>query len=162
MVLNVKFERFKDISYDRILGKIGVYVIWSKKSVNRPSYIGEGVITDRVMKQLGPQKGNGTIAILGDVSLKKYFKKQAEIVEAILLKIANSRNRPPSNNRVGGKRSSIDKILRSDGVIKINFTGYDPLRLPNSPRMANKKTVKIFYNSEGDINYTNPWKRSTK
>lgn len=160
-VIEVTFERFSDVTMDRLPGALGVYVIWSSKSRVKPAYIGEGEILSRFeywARNL-PLPLRGFVAILSYGSQRE-VKADAEIVEALLLNIADEINRWPTNNEKSGKRSNIEKIFKRHGVLRVNITGYDPLLAPNLSRMKGKKIITVQIDKEGiiEINHRH-WKR---
>jgi hypothetical protein len=158
-VINAEFKRLCDMALDRLPGAIGVYVLWSSKSWVRPTYLGEGLILERFAAHAGkfPIPLEGTISIL-DNGTQKAIKTNAEIVEALLLYIAEEIDRFPSQNKNVGKHGQIEKVFTSHGVLRIRITGYDPLLGPRSSRMNKEKIITLQTNRFGEIELSHPWK----
>lgn len=157
-VINVKFVRLRDVTLDRLPQSVGIYVLWSGKSVVRPAYMGEGIVLKRLANHsdILSQPLEGVIAILGDDSPKT--KRDAEMVEAVLLWIAREVDRLPTKNYNEGKWSRVKKVFRGHGTLRINITGFDPLLDPRKPAMNKKKTISLSLDSDGDTVIDHPWK----
>lgn len=149
---HVKFFRLTDVRLVELLDTpIGVYVIWDGRSQMRPTYIGEGNILSRFeshrLKFVAPI--DGYIALLdGD---KRKAKKEATMLEALLLHIAHQTDRHPTRNSAGGKWKHLDRLFDRHGVVKFLIDGYDPFVAPrNSRQMQRKKQIRIGITEEDD------------
>ncbi|MGB3941160.1 MAG: hypothetical protein WBK96_06680 [Candidatus Manganitrophaceae bacterium] len=94
---------------------------------------------------------------MGDTS-RKYYKTDAEIVEAILLDVAELTNRYPTVNAARGSYVGIDAVFRDHGMLKINVEGYDPLSAPWSSRPLVEKKVIHLRNSNGTAELKHDWR----
>jgi hypothetical protein len=66
-VIRTKFERLDEMPVTRLLGAIGVYVLWSPRADVRPSYPGEGRLIDRFAREHIERFGvgmNGYVSIM--------------------------------------------------------------------------------------------------
>lgn len=163
-ILKVSFHRFIDLSIDEYVGKTGVYVIWAGRSLARPTYIGEGNILKRMGEHAErfPRPFDGFAAIMGDVSVASR-KREAEMVETILLNVAYQTDRLPTQNRAAGKASGIESVFKSHGVFRIHVNGYDPLSDPRTARKLNKAKVVTLRADEGEICLdSNSWRLRRK
>lgn len=128
-----------------LAGAVGVYVIWAGRSIARPTYIGEGTILKRLGDHVGrfPQPWDGFIAVTGDVG-QPTAKRVAEIVEALLLEVADRVDRYPTENSAPGRMSRINSIFRSHGVLRVWVKGYDPLGIPwQGGRLKQAKLIRL-------------------
>lgn len=144
-IIRVRFDRLDDQSVVDLAGAVGVYVIWAGKAVAKPTYIGEGSLLKRLGDHVGrfPQPWDGYVAITGDVG-SPTAKRQAEIVEALLLEVADRVDRRPTANAARGKTNRIYPIFRSHGVLRVRVTGYDPLGIPwQGGRLKQPKVIRL-------------------
>ncbi len=145
-VLEAKFERLSDVSVDRLFGATGVYVLWTPSARVRPSYIGEGYLLHRLSYHVTHfgDGFDGTIAVLGYDNTWR-LKAEAQIVEHLLLAVADGVDRAPAANRSAGIRAGVQKVFRSHGVLRINISGVDPLRDPlaSNVRLSQPKRIVL-------------------
>src|SRR5438445_8388965 len=140
-VIRVSFDRISEITLPDLIEAVGVYVIWDGQARARPTYIGEGTILKRLADHSSrfAKPFDGYIAILGDKS-STTAKHEAEIVEALLLAVAEATDRLPPHNVAPGKAHRIAKGFRSRGVLRVSVAGYDPLGVPwQTRRLASPK-----------------------
>lgn len=157
--IHCSFTRLSDISVDELLHAYGVYVIWSGKSRARPSYIGEGDIWSRLAqhRKRFPRPIDGYAAIIGDYTATT--KRDAQIIEAVLLEIAESTDRNAKHNKQKGKFAGLEDLLDRNGVVKVHFKGLDPLGEPGTGLpIKGKRTVSITLNDEGELELDHPWR----
>jgi len=154
-VINAKFRRLQDITLNDVYGAIGVYVLWSGNAMVRPTYIGEGSI----LKRFADHSESFYWPITGVVAImdSKKPKRDAEIIEALLLHIAYEIDRFPTKNKKSGKWKRINKIFRRHGVLRINITGYDPLLLPTRVPLKKKKLIELRVDSIGETKVKHSW-----
>jgi len=146
-IVRAEFFRLDEVPLSSLIGAVGVYVIWDGKAQSRPTYIGEGSILERVGQHASrfTRPFDGYLAVLGDWSAKRP-KREAEILEAVLLAVASDTDRLPTQNRAPGKMREIDRIFRSHGTLRIGVTGYDPLLIPGQARASTRaKTATVRY-----------------
>ncbi len=144
--ISVTFQRLPDVKFDRLCYAVGAYVLWAGKSIAKPTYIGEGDILPRLLKHRGrfPRPIDGFVAILGEHD-SRTAKRRSEIVEAVLLEIADRVDRYPAHNRRGGKLAYLNKFFASHATVKFVFDGYDPLLEPGTAKpMKAKRLVRII------------------
>lgn len=134
-VINLEFFSLKTEAVARLFGETGVYVLWSPSADQRPTYIGEGIIVKRLARHVDwltrGVTGLAAVTSLGGIDPRR-AKKNAEIVEAVLLWIANAIGRYPSKNKHPARPRRVDAVFRRDATLRINVRGYHPLRHPDS------------------------------
>jgi hypothetical protein len=162
-IINARFESLDDMPVTALFGAIGVYVLWSSRADVRPSYVGEGNLIHRFaaehIERFG-KNSTGYAAIMTSGTAKQQ-KSDAEIVETVLLEIGDLIYQYPVNNDAPGKRKGIQKHWE-DGhnVIRINFTGYHPLRWNTKLTSVNRVTADLFYDdSRFELSVDHPWRR---
>ncbi len=145
-IVDAHFELLTEVSIDRVFGEVGVYVIWDSQARVRPTYIGEGVIIERLSSQVDrvafPVRGY--IAIL-DYHGPMQTKKDAEIVEAVLLEIGDETDRYPRLNSQRGSHKQIKKVLAYDNTLRVKVSGYDPFMHPRAPRPIEQNRWVTIY-----------------
>ena len=162
--INAEFERLDEMPVTRLFGAIGVYVLWSRRADVRPSYLGEGKLIDRFSREHIERFGartSGYAAIMSEGS-EKQRKANAEILETILLQIGAQIDQRPANNDSDGKRKGI-RLLWEDwhNVIKINVTGWHPLRWESRLRGRVEIKARLDHDDEGlHVVTVHPWRRS--
>ena len=145
--LGAEFVRLQEFSICDLIGAVGVYVIWDGKARARPSYIGEGVILERFSKHAGrfPWPFDGYVAITGTKDSGE-AKRDAMVLEAVLLSVSHDTDRFPNHNESFGKTTHVVKILRSHNLLRIRVTGLDPLIAPGqAQKLSNAKVARIRY-----------------
>jgi len=150
-IVRANFLRLDEVPFSALIGAFVVYVIWDGKAQSRPTYIGEGTILQRVGQHASrfTRPFDGYLALLGDWSAKRP-KRDAEILEAVLLAVASDKDRLPTQNRAPGKMRAINRIFRSHGTLRISVTGYDPLLIPGQGRSSTKaKIATVRYVADG-------------
>ncbi len=143
--ISVTFNRLPDLTFEGLCYAVGVYVLWAGKSLARPTYIGEGDIMDRLGKHRRrfPRPMDGYVAILGDGEART-TKRHGEVVEAVLLAIAERVDRYPTRNKKGGKLRYLNRFFAAHATVKLVFDGYDPLLEPGvTCPMSTRRTVRI-------------------
>ena len=147
-VLYAHFDRLQDISLVDAYDRIGTYVLWSSRASIRPSYIGEGNVLQRFVSHMNKpwvaRPLSGTMAFLED-GTRRVRKCTAELLEVLLLDVAEEIDRYPPNNG-SGKRSSLKKILdtldHNATVVRARITGRDPF-LPGNPPLESFKQITL-------------------
>lgn len=150
----VFFDKFSEITLEKLLDyPIGTYIIWDGKAKKRPTYIGEGNILSRFN---GHRKRfafplDGYIALLAND--EKKAKINAEILEALLLFIADVTNRYPNANKADGKWKGLNNVFDDHGVFKISLYGYDPFSHPKKSRyVENPRIIRVTIILDDDGN----------
>jgi hypothetical protein len=160
--IDVHFQRFSDIAVPDLFGAIGVYVLWRGRAIARPSYIGEGNILSRLVTHHGnlPNTFDGFTAVLSDLVISSQrAKANAEIVEAMLLWVADETDRSPSSNRAPGKLRALDDIFRRHGTVRRNVSGMDPLRPPEErPLIQGRKVITLRFAGNGLSAIEHDWR----
>lgn len=161
------FVRLRDVPISAAYNQPGVYSLWSGAAQIGPSYIGEGNVLRRFVDHLekpwarGPI--DGVIWLLDWESSHLTYKEAkwvTESVERALLLVADEIGCFPPNNERPGKDSSIDKLLKRLGepMLRITFTGFDPLRPPERQRMRAPKKVEF----RGDTYKISGWRAAPR
>lgn len=111
------------VPVSELFGFVGTYVLWDGQAQVKPSYIGEGNILKRVVAHSRDYATplNGYIAILGKAT-RAGAKRDAEILETVLLAAAAETRRSPPNNSQAGCLRGIASLFRRHGVIRVNLT----------------------------------------
>ncbi len=130
----------------RTLNSIGVYVIWNNENDIAPTYIGNGRLNGRFPAHISKLKLDesyieyvGLIYTDGSKRDTKYAKIEAEIVEALLLKVASDTDRWPRKNTNEGNMKSVEKKVDEYGLVRVIIRGYDPL---TGRRLSSSKFIK--------------------
>ncbi|MDE0085553.1 MAG: hypothetical protein OXU23_07570 [Candidatus Poribacteria bacterium] len=162
-IIRIKFDRLRDVRITDLIEAVGVYVIWDGRAKSRPSYIGEGRILRRFSEHANrfAKPFDGYIGILGDDSTRT-TKQEAEIVEALLIHVAEEVDRAPSANKAPGKFTGLTRIFRSHGHLRIRVSGYDPLSIPGQTRrLSTSKVIELKLTDYGVlVNHT--WRKRRK
>lgn len=163
-IINANFECLDEMPVTRLFGTIGVYVLWSRRADVRPSYLGEGKLIDRFAREHIDRFGTGTrgYASIMEEGTERRRKADAEIVEADLLQIGEKIDQLPPNNASAGKRKAM-QTLWEDGhnVVKINVTGWHPLRW--EARLRGRVEIKAWLDHDDDgfqMELEHPWRRN--
>jgi uncharacterized protein YkwD len=130
-----------------------------------PSYIGEGKLISRFANEHIERFGKnvkGYAATLAEGSAKRQ-KSDAEIVETILLEVGREIDQRPLNNDSNGKRKGIAKHYDAGhNVIRINVTGYHPLRWGSKLAKPARITADLYNASDGThATVDHPWRCMT-
>ncbi len=155
------FKRLDEIVVSDLLGVVGAYVIWDSQARVRPSYIGEG----EILKRFSEHSLNfampirGYVAVVGNLS-RKYYKQDAEILEAVLLSIAERIDCFPLHNKQRGSYSAIERVFENSRVLKIQLRGHDPFQDPAQPREFREQRLIRLRSSTGLIQIDHPWRES--
>ncbi len=161
-IIDADFRRFSDIAVPDLFGAIGVYVLWRGQAIARPSYIGEGNILSRLVTHHGNLGStfDGFAAPLSHPRVTpQRAKADAEIVEAMLLWVADEKDRAPSTNRAPGKLRALESIFRNHGTVRINVSGMDPLRPPEErPLIRGSKVITLRHAGDGHPDVEHDWR----
>lgn len=156
------FLRLDEVAFPALIGAVGTYVIWDGRARARATYLGEGVLLERFAKHAGrfAWPFGGFVAVTGDWTSAR-SKRDAEILEAVLLVIADDTDRLPIHNRSPGKVSRIRRVFQSHGTLRIRVTGLDPLMIPEQarPLQAPKVATVRFVAPEEPYTVEHPWRR---
>ena len=167
-IINLDFQSISEVPLSYLFGSTGVYALWGPQAVRRPTYIGQGQILDRLVhhtKKLSPNF-QGIVARTDLDCTRARAKDDAEIAEAFLIWAANYLDKGPTRNINSGCWKKMIGLSTSYGRIRINITGYDPLKKPGTQgwRLAEKKvaTLNGFFREGGlwvaDMDI--PWRRT--
>jgi hypothetical protein len=164
-IINAHFESLDTVPVTALFGQLGVYVLWSAKADVRASYIGEGVVLHRLATEHVARFGDrtqGYTAIMADGSEKRR-KADAEIVEAALLSIGEDIDQRPLHNDKGGKTKGIRALFAAGhGVVRLNFSGYHPLRWNAPLRGTAQVSVEpVEVSGREGIRVAHTWRRVT-
>lgn len=159
-VIKAYFELLSEVPVSELFGFVGTYVLWDGQAQVKPSYIGEGDILKRIVDHSKDYATplNGYIAALGEATLKG-AKRDAEILETVLLEAAARTRRIPPNNSQAGSRRGIARLLKSHRVIRVNLTGYNPLSPPRLRRVFDeRKEIRLIADESGSFFMSHPFK----
>ncbi len=152
--IELAFTRFDDVTLNRLLGAIGVYVIWDARARARPTYIGEGLLLKRFAQHVVrdgrrfAKPWDGYVAVMHG-STPGVHKDEARAGERILLDIAAQTDRAPKVNRHPGAATVVRGFCRDEPLCFI-IRGYDPLLPPwQARRLPRPKVAKVCPTEEG-------------
>jgi hypothetical protein len=136
-------------------------VLWTGNAKVRPTYIGEGYLLDRFTRHV-PRFGDGLIgslAILGYDDTQR-LKEEAQIVEHLLLYVADLVDRAPAQNKSPGIRAGVRKVFGQHGVLRLRIEGVDPLLDPvlASARLVESKRIELRYAGSERIELSHDWR----
>jgi hypothetical protein len=158
-IINVEFVRFSDVYLSELFRRVGVYVLWDGKACGRPRYIGEGGILNRLANHDNKWLIRPVDGYIGFLQANSSAKRDARIVERVLLQIAEDTDRAPTRNAHPGINSDIRKLSRYHGTIRVHVKGYDPLLPPSTAkRLSKAKTVELWLQNEEWL-WKGPWKQ---
>lgn len=138
-------------------------MLWTANAKVRPTYIGEGYLLDRFSRHV-PRFGDGLIGSLAILGYDETWrlKEEAQIVEHLLLYVADLVDRKPARNTSPGIRAGVRKVFRQHGVLRVRIDGVDPLRDPalSTSRLVEPKRIELR-GSEG-LDLVHDWNRRAK
>ena len=113
--------------------------------------------------QIMPGRLLGSLAILGDDDTWRQ-KEEAQIVEHLLLYVADLVDRKPAQNKSPGIRAGVQKVFRRHGVLRVRIEGVDPLRDPvlSSSRLMEPKVIELRDAGPEGIDVSHDWNRRAK
>ncbi len=158
-IINAHFEKFTTAPVYSLLGSIGVYILWDRQAKARPTYIGEGNILKRLVEHTNRFAAplHGYVAVL-DTDPWQRAKADAEIVEALLLAVANNTDRAPSTNVAPGKLRRIEDIFAAHGILRVNVRGFDPFSHPATSRpLTSTKQIIVRPCEDGSLLCDHDW-----
>lgn len=159
---NFEFEKLSDTNISDYFGAVGVYILWDSQAKKVPSYIGEGGI----FKRFSDHEKNfahpidGYVAFGGRISdgIKSY-KKESELLEAVLLHISERIGKEPKHNRQKNYTTPIKKYFKSNRVLKFEIEGFDPFCHPDEKEKVRSKEIYLE-RIQNKIHLTkHPWKK---
>ena len=155
--IDLRFESLEELPIAELFGVYGVYVLWAPTARDCPTYLGEGVILSRLNDHVKWLKSGVTgIAALAE------SKREAEIIEATLLWVAEEINRWPTQNTSTGKWKRIDTLLEKHTSLRINVRGKHPFKHPASKYSDLRERVPISVWLDRDEYKIDPyWNRRT-
>lgn len=159
-VIDAYFDLLNDVPVSKLFGFVGTYILWDGQARVKPSYIGEGNILERIVEHSRDYAMPliGYIAILGEATLAG-AKRDAEILETVLLEAAAQTRRSPPNNSQAGNRRGIASLFKKHGVIRVNLAGYNPLSPPRLRRIfEERKEIRLIEDESGNIYMSHPWR----
>jgi len=157
------FVRLNKVSIEELINKNGVYVLWSYDAWTKPSYIGEGLILERIVSHAKSydkpfKKGIGGVVSMFNDDHPAKTKRNGEIVEVTLLEAASILGVSPKYNSSSGKFASILKRGINHSTIRINIKGCHPLWWGNRINGTARFTWK-YNDCEGWQLTEMPWRR---
>jgi hypothetical protein len=161
--INAHFRRLSESSVTSLFGEIGAYVLWDGQSKARPSYIGEGVILKRLAEhaeRFSPPLDGYAASLEGS---PQRVKADAEIVETLLLAVAQRTDRAPAVNVAPGKVHGIQDLFRRHGVVRVNVYDLDPFAPPDTPRrLSTAKRITVRDDGMGHATIEDDWRLRPK
>lgn len=126
--IHLNFYSLSDWSVQELLGQRGVYVLWSSRAKERPSYIGEGYVLKRIAdNHVRNFRANleGVVATTGvyDPAAGKY---EAEIAECVLLEVANHLDYAPTHNARAGHSRKLREFVEEHRTVRLAVRGLHP------------------------------------
>ena len=163
-IINTNFIRLNQVSVEELINKKGVYVLWSYDAWTKPSYVGEGMVLERIISHVKSSdkpfnKGMGGIVTLFDNDHPARAKRNGEIVELTLLRVASVLGVSPRHNNSSGKSISIFKRGENHNTVRINFSGWHPLWWGVKINRTARITWKYIDDYDGWQITEMPWRR---
>jgi hypothetical protein len=137
--IDAQFLGLDEIPFLEMMYATGVYVLWTRDALARPSYIGEGDVLARILhhrneKPWGESVTEGVVAIMTSDNPKQR-KHDAEVLEAMLLEAAEQIDCSPTYNTHPGKFKRVFARLGGfDKSIRARITGAHPFKRATSLR----------------------------
>jgi hypothetical protein len=160
--INAAFERFRDVNLYQCVGTIGVYVVWDDASEQSPTYIGKGNLFNRLESHHSKFEPplDGHVAILGELGDRK-ADHDAEILEGMLLWVAEQTGRLPENNRQRARLAKIKEKLKKHRLVRARLRGRDPFGPPHTRQLVSgdKKFIRVFLGKDGMPDIEHSWRR---
>jgi hypothetical protein len=162
-IINAHFESLDVMPVTALFGAIGVYVLWSARAEVRASYMGEGVLIERFARHIERfgKTTSGYAAIMSDERSDSHRKSDAAILETILLHIGGLIDQRPVHNDADGRTNGlVDHYNAGHKVVRINVTGYHPLRW--GTKLQVRTPLNVDLSKHGDevvISVDHPWRR---
>ncbi len=167
-VLKVDCKPFDEISLYEIINysKTGVYIIWDSRSKKRPTYIGEGDLMSRLCShrniknegfakpidgyviniyQISKKTSTTNVTKYNDEITEKELKQNSELIEFIMLYLANQNYLAPIKNISSGKSKTLEKkFINNNRTLSICLNGYNPfISVNNSKKLKKEIIIKI-------------------
>lgn len=157
-----EFEKLSNTKIAEYFGAVGVYVLWDSQAKKVPSYIGEGGI----FKRFSDHENNFAHPIDGYVAFGGYatdgiksYKKDSELLEAVLLHISERIGKEPKHNRQKNYKTPIEKYFNSNRVLKFKIEGYDPFSHPDAKEKIRPQEI-VLEKKQNKLHLTkHPWKK---
>jgi hypothetical protein len=157
-VIDVNFFSFDEVLISRLIGEVGVYVIWDSRCQSRPRYIGEGEILNRFSAHTKRKdvsfKGvwDGYIGFIESTEGPVLKKEMAKIVECLLLQVAKATKRMPSGNKHPGSLSRVGRWCKK-GTVRVHIRGFNPFSHPRRPSKTDtfgrsSKQIDVIWNDD--------------
>ncbi|MFQ5779877.1 MAG: hypothetical protein ACE5HN_03710 [Nitrospiria bacterium] len=149
-----------EVPFTELVRALGVYVIWDGRAKARPTYIGEGNILKRIAVEHSKRFAlpfDGYVSILGDEGYRA-AKREAELIEALLLHASAHTDRYPSCNVAPGKLVTLERLFRQHGTVRVRVTGCDPLGIPWSSGKLPKAKVMQVEDHHGKMVLRHNWR----
>lgn len=159
-IVEAEFHRMRDLALPDLVGAVGVYSIWDGRAQARPTYIGEGILLERLAKHSMrfAYPFDGYIALLGNIGHASH-KLNCELIEAVLLIVADKVDRFSNQNDALGKTQRIRRLFRKHSTMRIRISGYDPLAIPwQANRMPRAKLAILRYEADEVTSLEHDWR----
>ena len=155
-----EFEPFSEVRLLDLFNTIGVYVLWDSQAKKNPSYIGEGKFFNRFNEHEDKYAHpiNGFLAIGGYKETPSKPKKDSELLEAILLHIADRIGKTPLHNSQKNYKSPILKYFKNNRVLRFVVSGYDPFSNPEDDKKIRKAEIYLCKKDNKLLLEKHPWK----
>ena len=157
-----EFCKLSDTNVANYFGAVGVYILWDSQARKVPSYIGEGGIfkrfSDHENKYAHPIDGYVALGGYANEGIKRY-KKDSELLEAVLLHIAARIGKEPKHNQQKNIKTAITKYFKSNRVLRFKIEGYDPFASPDKPEKIRGKEIYLEKTQNKIHLSSHPWKK---
>lgn len=152
--IDVTFTSLEQLAVAQLFGVVGVYVLWAPNAGDRPTYLGEGTVLQRINDHVSWL----TSGVTGLVASLK-TKREAEIVEAVLLWTGEEINRRPSKNVSDGKWRRIDRLMERHTSLRVNIRGCHPFVHPRSKYsgLPERAMITVRLDRNNEYHLEQPW-----
>lgn len=160
LTIDLTFESLHDVSVSRLFGHVGVYTLWASQANDRPTYLGEGRILERLVRHVRRWRADmvGTAAILSECTDRRQAKTHATIAEAFLLELGEMLGRSPTQNDAPGYRKRLETAVVANNVVRLNVRGLHPFLRPEANRARLQERAECSVRLDRDeFLFTTPW-----
>jgi len=162
LTLDTTFEPLHEIPVADLFGAVGVYTIWARGATHRPTYMGEGIILDRISKHVKRWRTDmlGTAAILSDAGPHRDLAKPGGLLaEAFFLELGELLGRKPLQNDAPGHVQLLRTAVEIHNIVRINVRGLHPFMHPENPRarLSERAVCTVELNDYDEFVFTTPW-----
>lgn len=162
LTIDIMFEPLEEMPVAALFGAVGLYTVWASGATHRPTYLGEGIILDRISRHVKRWRSDmlGAAAILTDESIdRRGAKPRGTIAEAFLLELGELLDRKPLQNDAPGHTQRLYDAVEIHNVVRLNVRGLNPFMHPSEPRarLSQRAECSVRLDRNGFFLFESPW-----